>query len=219
MDIMNTVEIIPAINVDTFDEVEQRVRLMEPYSKWVHLDVADGTFTKNTIWHDARDLMGLQTPLKIEAHLMIRDIDMRIAEWLQAPVDRIIFHLEAGHDPVFVIELCRKANKQVGIAIVPDTSWIQLQPYWDNVDLVQVLGVHPGLAGQAIQPETYEKIAHLRASCPSCTIEVDGGMQVGTARRAALKGANIIVAASAIFRSVDVGKAIEKLRKSVEIQP
>ena len=218
--IMNTaekVEIIPAINTEMFDEVERRVRLVEPYSSWVHLDIADGTFTKNTIWHDARDLVGFRTPLKIEAHLMVRDIDTRIAEWLQAPIARIIFHLEAGHDPNVVIAQCRKAGKQVGLAIVPDTSWIQLQPYWDRVDLVQTLGVHPGLAGQEIQPETYEKIAHLRASCPSCTIEADGGMKVGTARRAALKGANIIVAASAIFGSEDIGQAIDKLKRDVAV--
>lgn len=209
------IEIIPAVNVETFEKAEQRIRLVEPYSTWVHLDIADGAFTKNTIWHDARDLVGFHTSLKIEAHLMIRDIDIRIAEWLSAPVDRVVFHVEAGHDPDLVIQKCREAGKQVGLAIVPDTSWIQLQPYWDKVDIVQTLGVHPGLAGQEIQPETYEKIAHLRASCPSCTIEVDGGMKVGTARRAALKGANIIVAASAIFGSEDVGRAIEELKKDV----
>lgn len=218
MDTAKKVAVIPAINAASFEEVLRNIKLVEPYSAWVHLDIADGTFTKNTLWHNAKDLIGLGTTLKIEVHLMVKDIDVRIAEWLEAPVDRIIFHLEAGHDPIFVVQRCRKAGKQVGLAIVPDTSWIQLQPYWNMVDVVQVLGVHPGLAGQTIQPETYEKIAHIRASCPSCIIEVDGGMNVDTARRAVFNGADIVVAASAIFGSKDVEKAIEELKKSADIK-
>lgn len=205
-------EIIPAINAETFEEVKKRIKLVEPFSSWVQLDVADGTFTKNTTWHKAEDLLALETSLKIEVHLMIDDIEEKIENWLIAPVKRIIFHLETVKDPDFVLEKIKKAGKEVGIAIGPDTPWTKLVPYLEKIDLIQILGVYPGLAGQKFQEECFDKIRHLRKERPNCIIEVDGGMDRETAKKAVEAGANIIVAACAIFDSGDIKKAIEELK-------
>jgi len=212
-------DLIPAINVDDFEEVEKRIKTVEPFvnpaaggAGWVQLDIADGTFTKNTTWHSSEDLVGLETTLKIEAHLMIADIEDRIENWLIAPIQRIIFHLETAKDPDFVIEKCREAKKEVGIAIGPDTAWTQLVPYFQKVDLIQILGVYPGLAGQKFQEECFDKIMHLRKECPKCIIEVDGGMDKETAKKVVDAGANIIIAASAIFDSKDIKEAIKELK-------
>ncbi len=204
-------EIIPAINTDSFEEVKRRIKLVEPYTKWVQLDIADGTFTKNTTWHNPQDLLGLETSLKIEVHLMIGDIEERIEEWLIASVKRIIFHLETVKDPDFVFGKIKEAGKEVGLAIGPDTPWTKLAPYLDKIDLIQILGVYPGLAGQEFQEDNFDKIRHLRKEQPNCIIEVDGGMNKETARKAVEAGANIIVAASAIFNG-DIKKNIEELK-------
>ncbi|PIR07445.1 ribulose-phosphate 3-epimerase [Candidatus Jorgensenbacteria bacterium CG11_big_fil_rev_8_21_14_0_20_38_23] len=214
-------EIIPAINTDSFEELKRRIKLVEPFvnpvpprreAGWVQFDIADGTFTKNTTWHNAEDLLSLKTFPNIEVHLMINNIEERIEEWLIAPVKRIIFHLEAAKNPDFVIEKCRKAGKEVGIAINPDTPWTKLVPYFQKADLFQVLGVYPGLAGQKFQEECFDKITHLRKQCKNCIIEVDGGMNKETAKKVVEAGADIIVAASAIFDSRDIKKAIEELK-------
>ncbi len=207
-------EIIPAINTDSFEEVRRRIKLVEPFAEWIQLDVADGTFTKNTTWHEPEDLLSFETPLKIEAHLMINDIEERLENWLIAPVKRVIFHLEASRDPDFVIEKCRAAGKEVGIAIGPDTPWTQLVPYFGKVDLFQILGVHPGLAGQKFIEDNFDKIIHIRKECPKCIIEVDGGIDKATAKKAIKAGADIIVAASAIFSAKDIKKAIDMLQKT-----
>ncbi len=215
-------EIIPAINTDSFEEVKRRIKLVEPFSKWVQLDIADGTFTKNTTWHNAGDLLSLETPLKIEVHLMINNIEQKIENWLIAPVNRIIFHLETAKDPDFVLEKIREAGKEAGIAIGPDTAWTKLVPYFQKADLFQILGVYPGLAGQEFQEDNFDKIRHLRKEQPNCIIEVDGGMDLETAKKAVGAGANIIVAASAIFSAKggpasswnDIKKAIEELRNN-----
>lgn len=210
------VEIIPAINVDSFEEIEKRARLVEPYAKWIQIDVADGTFAKNTLWHNAKDLFALKTSLKIEVHLMLADIDRRIDEWLIAPVKRIVFHLETSKDPDFVIQKCRENSKEVGIAITPDTPWMRTKPYWQKTDLIQILGVNPGLAGQKIQEENViDKIIHLRQVCSSCIIEVDGGVNEDNAARLIKAGANILVAASAIFDAPDIGQAIKNLNQRI----
>ena len=195
---------------------------MEPFvhpaaggAGWVQLDIADGTFTKNTTWHNAGDLLSLDPPaggLKIEVHLMISNIEERLEEWLIAPVKRIIFHLETAKDPDFVIEKIKKAGKETGLAIGPDTAWTKLISYFQKVDLFQILGVYPGLAGQKFQEDCFDKIRHLRKECPQCIIEVDGGMDRETAEKAVEAGADIIVAASAIFDSDDIKKAIEELK-------
>lgn len=206
------IEIIPAINEEEFEEVEKKIRLIESYAKWVHLDVADATFTRNTLWHEPADLVGVKTPLLIEAHLMISDIEERIENWLSVNVKRIIFNLEASKDPDFIIDKCRQAGVEVGLSIGPDTPWTQIVPYLKKIDLAQILSVYPGLAGQKFIEEGFDKIVNIRKKCPSCVIEVDGGMNPETAKKAAEAGANIIVAASYIWGSGDIEKAINELK-------
>src|SRR3990167_10227179 len=116
-------EIIPAINAESFEEVKKKIKLVEPYVKWVHLDVADGTFTPNSIWHDPRDLLALETPLFLEVHLMVVDMDIRWRDWVLPKVSRVIFHAEAAHDPELVVGKIHEAGKEVGVAINPATEW------------------------------------------------------------------------------------------------
>ena len=191
--------IIPSINTDSFEEVKEKIKLVEPYVSWVHLDVADGTFTKNTTWHNASDLNFLETPLNIEVHLMISNVDRRINDWLIPKVKRIFFHLSASNDPDFVIEQCKKNNIEAGIAISPDESWTKAAHFKGKVNIFQILRVHPGPAGQKATEETFERIKEMRKFCPSCIIEVDGGMNMETAKKAREAGADIIVAANYIF--------------------
>ncbi len=205
-------QVIPAINADSFDEVKKRIKMVEPYAEWVQLDVADGTFTKNTIWHNASDLLSLETSLKIEVHLMIDRIEERVDEWLLASVKRVIFHLETSIYPHFVIEKCRKAGKEVGMAIGPDIPWTQLMPFCGKVDVFQVLAVYPGLAGQKFQEECLRKIEYLRKNCPAALIEVDGGINKEVAKKVAEAGADIVNAANYIFGAKDIKKAIEELK-------
>jgi len=208
-------EIIPAINAESFEEIVQKIKLIEPYAKWVHLDVADGTFTKNSIWHNASDLSGLQTTLNIGVHLMIGNIEKRIENWFLPNVKRIIFHLEVAHDPNFVINKIHEAGKEAGISINPETSWTQLQPYFKKADLFQLLSVHPGFAGQKFDYEVLHKIEEVHKYCPECIIESDGGMNLETAPLAVKAGANIIVAASAIFKGGNMEENIKQLRNTI----
>jgi len=203
--------IIPSINTDNFEEVQKRIKIVEPFVSWVHLDIADGTFTKNTTWHNAKDLNFFKTSLNIEVHLMIDDIDRRINEWFISSVKRIFFHLNASRNPDFIIEECKKNGIEVGIAISPDESLAKATPYKDKVDAFQILGVHAGPAGQKADEGTFERIKEMRKFCSSCIIEVDGGMNEETVKRSVESGADIIVAASAIFKG-DIKKNIEKLK-------
>lgn len=206
--------VISAINANTFEELREKVNLVEPYlpeGGQVHLDVADGTFTKNIIWHNPRDLISLHTSLYMEAHLMVDNIDEKIGDWLATDIKRIIFHASACADPDFVIDEILKAGKEAGISVSPDESVARAVEFRNKVKFYQILGVHPGLSGQKTLESTYSRIKEVRGVCQSCIIECDGGMNMETAKRAKDAGADIIVAASAIFEGGNVEENIRKL--------
>ena len=206
--------IIPAINAQTFDEVQKKIKLIEPHVSWVHLDIADGTFTKNTLWHNLLEFSMLETELNIELHFMMDRIEERIDHWLNIMVKKVIFHIDASKDPGFVIDRCHKNKTEVGIAISPNESVAKAMAFKDKVDFFQILGVSPGLPGQKMDENTFDRIREVRKFCPSCIIEVDGGMNKETIPKAISVGANIIVSANAIFNSgKSVGEAIEELKK------
>jgi ribulose-phosphate 3-epimerase len=206
------VEMIPAINAKTFSDVENQIHQVEPYVNWIHLDVADGTFTKNILWHTPEDLYSLQTSLFIEVHLMVDEIEKKLPAWLIPNVRRVIFHLEVTNNVGKVIDVCHSADIEAGVSIHPDTSWEQLIPYANRADLFQTLAVNPGHAGQIFQKHTIKKIKGLRSTCPTCPIEVDGGMNKDTARRVIEAGATHIVASSAIFNGGNIKNNISQLQ-------
>ncbi len=210
------IEIIPAINANDFEEIRRRVKLVEPFVEWVQIDAADGTFTKNTIWHNPEDLAFLETPLKIELHLMLDKMEKRIEDWLLPNVHRIVFHINAANDPDFVIEKCHEAGKEAGIAVGPNESLVKALEHKEKADMFQILDVYPGLSGAEIVKNAFERIGELREFCENCIIEVDGGMNKETAPKAVEAGANIIAVASAIFNAENIGEAIKNLQEAVQ---
>ena len=206
------IEIIPSINVATFEEVQRRIALAEPYVSWCHLDVTDGVFSAHETWRDPADLSRLQTKLKMEVHLMVQEPEKMIEQWLVPPIARVIVHVEAMRDPELIIKKCHDAGREIGFAIKPGTSWEVLKPWLEKIDLAMVLRVNPGASGQSMPSEMLEEISHLREACPRCTIEVDGGVTLDNARRACTAGAAILVAGSMIFNASDMGQVIHNLK-------
>jgi len=205
-------EIIPSINVDNFEEVARRIKLVEPFVDWVHLDVSDGTFTKHVSWHNPKDLIGFETSAKIEVHLMINKPEKEIGEWLMTSASRLIFHQEATKSHDLIIEKIHEAKKEVGISVQPDTSWLKLFPYFNKVDLLQILGVSPGPSGQVLSEEAIHKIGHVKHTSHPCIIEVDGGINTENALALLKEGADILVAGNAIFNSQNIEKTIKEFK-------
>ncbi|MBU1160099.1 hypothetical protein KKD04_02880 [Patescibacteria group bacterium] len=205
------IQIIPAINEKDFSDIKEKIKLIEPYFDWAQLDVADGTFTNNTIWHNPQDLTSLKTSLNIEVHLMINDIENRVEDWFLPQIKRIIFHIETAKDPDLVIEKIKKVGKEPGMAVGPDGKWTDLAHFKNKVNFFQILGVRPGLPGQQIDENTYENIKQLKKFCEYCIIEVDGGVNVDNAKKLVEAGADILCAASAIFNG-NIKDNIEKFK-------
>ena len=209
------VEIIPSINIDSFKELEQKVRLVEPYVAWAHIDVSDGVFTKHVSWHDPKELVGFKTSIRLEIHLMVKNPEKEIDQWTIVPADRIIFHQEATQAHALLIDKIHQADKGAGIAIKPEISWLKLFPFFGKVELLQLLAVSPGPSGQKFSEEIFHKIEHVQSLCPECILEVDGGINATLARRCAKRGAELLVAGNAIFKGDDIEKNIERLQAAV----
>ena len=214
------VKIIPAANETDFSEIERKIRLIEELKdefvlNEMHIDISDGSFTPTNFWHEPKDLERFDTPLGLELHLMLADIDGKIDNWLMTPAKRLIFHIETSQNSEETTKKIKKAGKEAGIAVNPETPPEALKPFLGLADMFLILGVNPGASGQKMLSGTPERISELRKICGNCIIEADGGVTLQNTSELARAGANRIVAASAIFKSENPKEAVKKLMSEI----
>lgn len=209
------IEIIPSINHNDPAEIRRRIHLVEPYVTWVHVDVSDGVFSSARIFNDPEELYGFKTPLNIELHLMINKPEEHLASWLKTPAKRFLVHVESTAKFPEIQKKIVEQNRQVGVALRPETPEDAYAPYAFQIPYVLVLGVTPGPSGQVMQPHIISKVMRLRQQFPSCIIEVDGGvsLKLGTAKKAAKAGASALCSGYEIFSSPDIAHTVEQFRK------
>ena len=209
--------VIPAINAPDFETAEKQIKKAAEFSDWVHIDVTDGAFSPAKIWGSPEDLPKLKIEnlkLKIDVHLMVNNPEGVIDSWLRTGlVKRVIVHLEAMTDPVYILAKCEKYGAEAVLAIKPDTKAERLLAHESDFKSFQVLAVTPGWAGQKFGAEALDKIRLIKRQMPNAIIEVDGGINAETAKLAKDAGADIVISASYIFGSKDPKKSFEELQK------
>ena len=151
------------------------------------------------------------TALPFDVHLMIANPERYIESFAKAGSDIITFHAEIGEEPKEVVRLIKYYKKKAGVSIRPKTALDAIAPVLPMVDMVLVMTVEPGFAGQDFIAGCLPKIRELRKAFRK-DIEVDGGLNADTAREVIAAGANVIVAGSSVFGSKDYGEAVRKLR-------
>jgi len=224
-------QIIPSVNCTNFECVCDKFNKAKDFLSqdgWLHLDVADARFTYGKSWNNPLELKQLfaeGSKFNVEVHLMVEEPETVAEEWLKAGAKRLIIHLETVQDgrvhsdgevermtPLdYIAHLASKYGADVMLAINPGTPVELLSPFLKTFSFFQILAVIPGPAGQPILPIAYEKIKFLRANAPNAKIEVDGGINLETGKKAVEAGANILVAASYIFGSSNPKKAYTEL--------
>jgi ribulose-phosphate 3-epimerase len=205
------VEIVPAILVKTPEELEQRVREVEPYVSRLHIDIMDGKFVPN-VTIQPKDIK-VKTSLTKEAHLMVEDNEKYAKDFLDLGFDVIIVHVESCKDANRIIRMVKEQGKRIALAFNPLTPLSAISDFLDDLDMVLVMSVNPGFSGQSFDPSVLSKIRELRSMKKDLDIEVDGGIKTGTARLVAEAGANILASCSGIFGQKDKRKAIELLEE------
>jgi ribulose-phosphate 3-epimerase len=199
------VHIAPSILSADFARLGEQVLATEQGGAGrVHIDVMDGHFVPNLTMGPAivKSLRPV-TRLPLEVHLMVDEPAKFLDPFLAAGADRLIVHYEVLGDPRPVFRHVRAAGKTVGLAIKPDTPVEVVEPYLAEIDLALCMTVYPGFSGQAFLPESPPRIAALRQLIdrlnPGCDLEVDGGIDATTTPIVVRAGANVLVAATAVF--------------------
>src|SRR3989344_5273533 len=134
------IEIIPAILTNSSEEFDKEVRLIEPYAKRAHLDIADGIFVPNETVKGYREVSLVSTGLMFDVHLMVKDPVSHINLWESDKADRFIVHIES-EDVANAIKELRQRNKGVGLALNPDTPARNIESFVNMVDFVQFMTV------------------------------------------------------------------------------
>lgn len=210
-------QVIPSINVSNFEEVEELVNKAKKFlprtTGWLHFDIGDGAFSSIRTWDNVVEFKKLKLGLlKSEVHLMVEDPEVVAKSWLEAGANRLILHLEEVRNLEIVLDLCQQYKADLMLAINPETIVENLLPYLDEIKYFQILGVTPGKAGQEFQKGVLEKIEFLREQAPSVKIEVDGGVDLETAKLIKVAGADTIVSATYVFNNINPKEAYNQLK-------
>ena len=213
---MPKIKIAPSILSADLSKIDQEIKEVEKYSDLIHVDIMDGIFVPpTTVGSDF--LKTIKTKIPLDVHLMVHEpSDSYIKEFIDAGAGSITIHQEACINPLKQIGFIKKNNTKAAISIKPNTSLDKIIKYLDIVDMVLIMTVEPGWAGQKFIEGTMEKVRELRKLKPKLDIEVDGGINSYTARAAYDAGANVFVAGTSIFGKNDRMAAIKEMLNSLE---
>lgn len=187
----------------------------------IHFDVMDNHYVPNLtigpLVCEALRSHGVAAP--IDVHLMVRPVDRIVPDFARAGATYISFHPEASEHVDRTIALIRECGAKPGLVLNPATPLDWLDYTLEKLDLVLVMSVNPGFAGQSFIPAALGKLAEVRrcidASGRAVRLEIDGGVKVDNIGAIATAGADTFVAGSAIFGSKDYRATVTAMRRAI----
>jgi ribulose-phosphate 3-epimerase len=201
------------------DEVDA---VLEAGADLIHFDVMDNHYVPNLtvgpVVCEALRRHGVKAP--IDVHLMVRPVDRIVPDFAAAGATYITFHPEASEHVDRTISLIREHGCCPGLVFNPATPLDYLDYTLELIDMVLIMSVNPGFAGQQFIPTSLRKLsdarARIAASGREVRLEIDGGIKVSNIRAAAQAGADTFVAGSAIFGSPDYPQTIREMRAQID---
>lgn len=172
----------------------------------MHLDVMDGHFVPNlTFGAPVIKKLRNATEKPFDVHLMISEPHRYIGDFADAGADIISFHTESDSDIDTTLKLIEERGVKPALAIKPGTDPQVVLPYLERLYMVLVMTVEPGFGGQSFMQDMMPKLKtisqYIAQQNPECELEVDGGINVETARICREHGANVLVSGSTYFKS------------------
>ena len=196
------------------DELE---KVTNAGAEYIHLDIMDGSFVPEiTIGAPVVKSLCKVSDLSFDVHLMVEHPETQIKSFADAGADLITFHVEATKHPHRLIQQIHELGCKAGVALNPGTSISAVEELVEDADLILIMTVNPGYAGQQFIDSQLGKIHMLyhmiEEMDTECDIQVDGGINAETSPFVREAGANILVAGSAIFGADDIEQAIKDIR-------
>ena len=216
-------KVAPSILSADFVNLERDIRHVgQCGADYVHIDVMDGLFVPNiTIGIPVVAAIRKITDLPLDVHLMI-DRPLRYVErFCEAGADILTIHTEADtvENNKEALRRIRAKGVRAAVSIKPNTPITAIDPYMDLLDMILVMTVEPGFGGQKFMEDMMPKVRALRkiidVRAPGVELEVDGGVNLETAKTCVASGANVLVAGSALFKAPDTAHFIRTIQTMI----
>ncbi len=213
--------IAPSILSADFSKLGDEIRSVEDAgADWIHVDVMDGHFVPNiTIGPLVVEAAKRVTSLPIDVHLMIENPDRYIIDFTKAGADLISVQAETCVHLNRTIQMIKESGPRAGVVLNPSTPLSSIDWVMEYVDFVMIMSVNPGFGGQDFIPNSLNKVKALRRMIRdrglSTLIEIDGGVKEQNIKNISDAGVDVFVAGSAIFKSPDYKKTIDRFRELI----
>lgn len=215
---MNNCLVSPSMLACDFANVQRDVEMLnDSEADYIHIDIMDGVYVPNiSFGFPVTEAISKHADKPLDFHLMVKDADPYLKACRSSGAEIITVHYEACTHLHRTISAIKELGAKAGVALNPHTPVHLLEDILGDLDLVLIMSVNPGFGGQRFIPQTFSKIAKLKAMSqainPNLLIEVDGGVNAKNAGELVRKGANMLVAGSFIFKSEDPKSTIRSLK-------
>jgi ribulose-phosphate 3-epimerase len=219
---VGSIKIAPSILSADFSRLRDEIQAVEKAgADWIHVDVMDGHYVPNiTIGPVVVEWVRKVTRLPLDVHLMITDPDQFAPEFIKAGADWVSIHPETCKDPHASLKKIRALGAKASVAVNPDVPLDKVEAYLPDTDMLLMMTVFPGFAGQAFIEDVLSKIETVRKVVEKrklpVLIEADGGIKADNVGRVIRAGAEVIVSGSGIFKTPDYAETIRKMRQAAE---
>jgi len=210
------IRITPSILNADFSQLDAEILKIASVSDYIHLDVMDNIFVPNfTFDFDAATKIIKNSPIPIDSHLMVADVDQIAIDYAQAGSASVTIHAEATQDIWATLKGIRSHGARAGLALKPGSEIADYEDYVDEVDMFLIMTVEPGFGGQKFMDSMMEKVRRTRKLIGARPIwlQVDGGISLETIEIAVDAGADTFVAGSAVFKAEDPAQMVIALRE------
>ncbi|MEY4109207.1 MAG: hypothetical protein RJB35_521 [Actinomycetota bacterium] len=212
---LGEVRITPSILNADKSHLQEEIAKIAAVSDLLHLDIMDNLFVPNLTWDfDAAQAIIKGSPLPVDSHLMVADVDQIAVAYAEAGSASVTVHAEACANIRQTLRNIKAHGSRASLALKPGTPISNYAEFLDEVDMVLIMTVEPGFGGQRFMVEMMAKVAETKKLIGSRDIwlQVDGGVSLETIEIARSAGADTFVAGSAVFSSSDPAQMVNALR-------